>query len=276
MLEEPRLWRVGEIVPDDLNGALGDEAGFLEGGFQLVLVDSPGSGARMNLGLPEDFVRHPIADSRKTILQQQHRFDRCAAMLLQKGFESIKCKARRGYAGWQLRPPDWLLKPVMKQDATEEARVAENERIRFLSKHNVIVFERSVGSVLGAQFAGHAEMQAEPAIGAKAKEHLFAVREGLGEDCPGQYFFDQLRVGAAKDAFGGIQLHGKDSLAQTGIPLLAEKFNFGQFRHSKNVLSRGDYGNGGLIETPPLKTGRSRIAESGGSPRLGFDEQSII
>ena len=68
MVEEPGFGRVAEVFADFLEGFAGNETNFFVkarefGGFQLCAKAFGGEG-----GAPEDFVGHPIADSRKTFL----------------------------------------------------------------------------------------------------------------------------------------------------------------------------------------------------------------
>ena len=80
LMNEPVLGRIGEIFAESLQRAADDEfrgaknRGALEG---TQFVDSL---RWQNFCPPQDFVGHPITDSRKTALHQQDGFDRCFTM----------------------------------------------------------------------------------------------------------------------------------------------------------------------------------------------------
>src|SRR5260370_135654 len=73
-------------------------------------------------------------------------------------------------------PPNGFVRPMIKPDSAELARVGENKRASALKQNEMIVFGRSIISRLDPDFSGHAEMNAEPIILGKFEEHPFSAR----------------------------------------------------------------------------------------------------
>src|ERR1039458_9203672 len=74
-------------------------------------------------------------------------------------------------------------------------------------------------------------MNAQPAAFGKAEEQLFAVRFGTEQRRTAQCSLERPGIHSAEDVFVGMQLHGENLLMQAPSPLLAVKFDFGQFGH---------------------------------------------
>src|SRR2546423_3656677 len=125
---------------------------------------------------------------------------------------------------------------MMKSDAAKEARVAKNERPFRLMQNQMVVFLRTKATSFDAQLAGHSEVNTEPALVREREEHLFSP--GLRAEKAGacQLADKSARVRPAKDPLQCVKLHPHDLLTQSGIPLPAKIFHFGEFRHGGLTL----------------------------------------
>ena len=75
-VEKPASGRIGIIFGDDGQSPAADPAQNSPQSAQLLPVDAAGWDAWMSLRPPQDFIRHPVADTGKTILEQQGALDR--------------------------------------------------------------------------------------------------------------------------------------------------------------------------------------------------------
>jgi len=96
----------------------------------------------------------------------------------------------------------------------------------------MVVFLRDVAGGFDAEFAAHAEVDAEPAVARKANEDL--LRRGLGAEEAGRREMAAQHGGiSAAENLGVImQEHAGDERAARGeVPALAVKFGFGELGH---------------------------------------------
>ena len=63
----------------------------------------------------------------------------------------------------------------MEADPPKEPRILKHQSVGFSVEDEMIVFGGQVVGTLGGEFSGHAQVNAEPAVGSKAEKHLFAV-----------------------------------------------------------------------------------------------------
>ena len=75
---------VGPVVADDADGGAADPAYFSPESARVGGVERSRRGGGMEMGAPEDFVGHPIADAGEMFLHKQHGFERSAASALQE------------------------------------------------------------------------------------------------------------------------------------------------------------------------------------------------
>ena len=120
---------------------------------------------------------------------------------------------------------------MMETHATELTRVGEDQRAFALIQDQVIVFGRMKIRRREVDFAGHAEMKAEPVVAGKFKQHSFAARRRSQQFLADQLFAQSSRVGVAENSFSRMQLHIGNLVANAGVPLFAIPFDFGQLRH---------------------------------------------
>lgn len=90
-----------------------------------------------------------------------------------------------------------------------------------------------MGAVCGGESARHSEVEAKPSIGAKAKEHLFAVDVGGAEMAPLNGAGEECGRGSAKDPLLRMEVYGDNFLTKAWVPLLAKEFHFSEFGHRK-------------------------------------------
>ena len=90
-----------------------------------------------------------------------------------------------------------------------------------------------MGGGCGGESARHSEVKAKPSIGAKAKEHLFAVGVGGAEMAPLNGTSEESGRGSAKDPLLRMEMNGDNFVAKARVPLLAREFHFSEFGHSK-------------------------------------------
>jgi hypothetical protein len=120
---------------------------------------------------PQNFVRHPVADSRKPTLQKQNGLDRRFAMSIQELIDKLLIELRRGDLRRPPFPPIRSFSAMMKPDATELPRISEDKRAFGLIKHEVVMFVRLKIPGFDANPPGHAEMNPEPVMVRKCEEH---------------------------------------------------------------------------------------------------------
>src|SRR5438876_1449797 len=73
-------------------------------------------------------------------------------------------------------PPIGFVRPMIKPDLAELARVGEDKRAFALKQNEMIVFAGSIVRGLDSDLSGHAEMNSEPHSAGEFKEHPFAPR----------------------------------------------------------------------------------------------------
>lgn len=80
--------RVGPVVADDSDGGAADPANLFPHAAGLRLVQRAGRRGRVDLGAPEDFVGHPVADAREMFLHEEHGLERGAAAAFEEAGEA--------------------------------------------------------------------------------------------------------------------------------------------------------------------------------------------
>jgi len=127
----------------------------------------------------------------------------------------------------------------VEADSSEKAWILEHEGAGFGVEDEMIMFGGQVVGSFGGEFTGHAQMDAEPAVGSKAKEHLLAMGLDRGELLPGQKFGKVGRANSSKDPFSRMEMDPDHTATQSRAPLPTEIKNFGQLRHRKRVRVGG-------------------------------------
>jgi hypothetical protein len=234
LVEEPVFWRVAEGFADFFEGDAGDEADFFVEAGEFGGFKRGGRFVRREGGAPEDFVGHPVADSGKTFLVEERGFEGEAAVALQEIGHGGAGEGARGDGGGDAGPPGGRFGALMDMDAAELARVVEDEGAVFLVEDEVVVLGGRVRGGRDGEFAGHAEVKAEPEIFREAEEHLFAGRFGGDEFLAGE-FWEEGEVVAAEDAFVGVEMDAENFGVEAGIPLAAVVIDLGEFGHGRRI-----------------------------------------
>jgi len=232
LMNQPITRRIAEFRTDDPKRLGRDKARFAEKPSAFRGRQAAGKPQWSDLRAPKNFVCHPVADPRETLLQKKNCFCWCPRVVSQecvKKFPIERCRCNVGCAG---APPIRRKFAVMKSDATEKPRVAENERAFRLVENEMVVFLGSEPGQFDAQFSSHAEVNADPVAAGKFEKHLFSPRFRAEKTRTGNLADERVRVRTAKDAFPRVELHAQDLLTQTGIPLPAKIFHLRQFGHS--------------------------------------------
>lgn len=205
---------------------------------------------RIDAHSPQNFVGHPVADSGEGFLHQQGSFDGNFFAAREKFFDegAIELGVLRLWR--KIPPPRRGFFALMKLDASELARIVKDQRALLLEEDEMIVFAgREIGG-LGGQFAGHAEMHAEPSVARESKEHAFAVAFGFEEFCADQRFLHSGGIDTARDALLCVDVDARDRLSDANIPASPVKFDFRQFGHdrtaSEMAFCRKSLGNDAL------------------------------
>src|SRR5207244_10669208 len=131
-------------------------------------------GCQQDFCTPQDCIRHPIADSGKTVLHEQNGFDRRFTVSMQKLRDEFKIEVWRSDFGNIAPPPIRFTRPMMKAHPTKLSRVGEDQRTFTLVQNEMVVFVWAKILRFDADFARHAEMNAEPA------PNVFASPDGFG------------------------------------------------------------------------------------------------
>ena len=231
LVNEPGARGVGEVGRDDPQRLARDEAGLAQEEGALGLPKIGGHSSRCDFGAPQNFVGHPITDAGEAALQEEDSFDRRATVTIEEAAEEGAGKGARADL-WEIRrPPFGMQFAVMKADSTKKARVAENECAFALTQNEVVVLPGVKIRWLNAHGAAHAEMEAEPVCARELEEHLFPASGGAEQLRAGEAAFQCANVAAAEDALLRVQIDCGDTRADACIPLAAEIFHLGEFRH---------------------------------------------
>ena len=87
----------------------------------------------------------------------------------------------------------------------------------------------------GREFAGHAKVDAQPAVGAKAKEHLLPMGLDRPERLSGECRAQAGGIDSAENPLPVMQVDAQNLLIQRRGPAAAEIENLGKFRHRERV-----------------------------------------
>lgn len=123
----------------------------------------------------------------------------------------------------------------MEAHAAEMAFVLEDEGVASLVEDEVVVLAGGViGEGFAAEFAAHAEVDAQPEVVGELEEHLFAAGLGGEEFFAGELGAENGGVGVAENTdLGTSETDREDGLAEARIPLAAAVFDFGEFGHKR-------------------------------------------
>jgi len=99
----------------------------------------------------------------------------------------------------------------------------------------MIMFAGQMVGWLGREFAGHAKVNAQPAVGTETKEHLFSVGLDGTELLSGQKFGKVGWANSSEDPFSRVEMDSGDLFAEADFPLLCEVMHFCELRHKQKL-----------------------------------------
>ncbi|MEY2550245.1 MAG: hypothetical protein QOG12_389 [Verrucomicrobiota bacterium] len=140
LMDQPVLGRIAEFRADNAERFDGDEASLAEQAPALGRPQPARNCWWRDLRPPQNFVRHPVPDSSETFLQKQDRLYRRPRVPGQEPIEEYTVEGFRADIWSAGAPPIRRRFSVMKADAPEEARIAENKSAFCLVQNKVIVF----------------------------------------------------------------------------------------------------------------------------------------
>ena len=185
LMNEPTSRWIGEIFTECSQRFFDDEFRFEKkiGPFQRRQVVSGRSW--IDSRSPKYLIRHPVADSRETVLHEQDGFDRCFRVSIQELIDEPPVKFRGADLGNVTPPPSGLILPLVKADATKLSGIGKDQRAYVLVQNEVIVLSGTKGRRFNPQFAAHAEMDSNPIPGGEFEQHLLPPCKGTEEPASG-------------------------------------------------------------------------------------------
>lgn len=186
---------------------------------------------RSDLRAPQNLVRHPIPDTVKTALIQEHRFDRGASVPIEELGDKLRRKLGRRDFRRRVPPPLRFAGAMMKAHAPKQPRVTKHERAMALSQHDVVVFLRPEICRRDAKFARHAEMDSQPLAPRETEQDLFAASVRFRQPRTRQKTNQPAHISLAKDPLPRVGIDGENLFPDTALPFLSVKFDFRELRH---------------------------------------------
>jgi len=104
----------------------------------------------------------------------------------------------------------------------------------------MIMFAGQMVGWLGREFAGHAKVNAQPAVGTETEEHLFSVGLDGPQGLSPQGGAHWAGADAPQNPFSVVQVDAQNLLIQCRGPAAAEIENLGKFRHRRRVGAVGE------------------------------------
>lgn len=98
-----------------------------------------GWGSGMNAGLPEDLIRHPVANSREFGLIQEKGLEGLPRVALQNPVQIALVKGGVLGLRGEIGPPVRRRIPLMKEDFPEHARIRQDQGARFHDQDQMLV-----------------------------------------------------------------------------------------------------------------------------------------
>jgi len=143
----------------------------------------------------------------------------------------------------------------VEADSSEKAWILKDQGAVSGVKDKVIVFGGQVVGTLGGEFSGHAKVDAQPAVGTKAKEHLFPMSLDRPERLSGQGRAQAGAINIPKNPFPVVQVNAQHLFVQRRGPAAAEIENLGKFRHQGRVGAAGENSKLGWGEGSDILSG---------------------
>lgn len=235
LVQKPATRRIGIVLTDGAECRAYDEAGVAPERAELLLVQSAAWAAGRDPGTPKNFVRHPVSNPGKSVLEKEDRLDRRAAVSPNE-LPYSRFGELNGRNFWRTRfPPAWRASPMMEADPAELPCIAENKRPLLLSQDEVIMLAGSKISRFHPELAAHSKMNPKPVVAGKNKEHLFAAGRGGAQLLACEATLESCNVRSPKQSLLPVQLYREDLVAHPGVPLFPKIFHLGQLRHRRRL-----------------------------------------
>lgn len=178
LVDEPISRRIGKRGPNDTERFACDKARLSQQPRASRRGQGAGRNQRRDPGSPQDFIRHPIADARESILHENNSLDRRPCVTIEERIykRSIEFVGRNSRSSRS--PPFRFARAIVKTHSPKETRIPENEGQPFLLQDEMVMFLRTEAGWLRSQFACHAEMDPNPISTSKFEKHSLASRGG--------------------------------------------------------------------------------------------------
>jgi hypothetical protein len=152
-------------------------------------------------------------------------------MAVQKLVDQSLIEGRGRNIGDIASPPLWFARPVVKSDAAELARIAEDKRMFPLIQSQVVVFGRSKIRKFHSNPARHSEVDPEPVVIGKLKQHALAMRFRPQQLFSAEMLAQRGCVCFPENPVPRVQVDMHHLVAEAGVPLFAIPFDLGELWH---------------------------------------------
>jgi hypothetical protein len=134
-------------------------------------------------------------------------------------------------------PPIGLGAAMVKSYSTKQPRITQHKSLACLLQDKMVVFFWSKTGRLASQFSAHSKVDTNPApkafatpdsfgaAAAKFEQELFSSGKRPKEFATGQMTDHLPSVRSTKNPFLGMELHCKDLLTESAVPLSPKKFD---------------------------------------------------
>lgn len=126
---------------------------------------------------------------------------------------------------------------LVKPDSSKKAGILKHEGAGSGVENKMIMPGRTIARGLGREPSGHAEVDSQPAVGTKAKEHLLPVGVDRAQGLSRQGGTQMGGANATKNPFLIVEVNAQHPFTQGRGPAAAEIEDFGKFRHLRRVGS---------------------------------------
>ena len=199
-MNQPRSWWIGEICADDAQRFTCDEAGLAEQTGSLITSEISREAGGRNFGAPQDFICHPVPDTREPALEEEHGFDRCTPVTIEETIEERPRECAGANFREISRPPFGMQFAVMESHAAEKPRIAEDKRAFRLPQNQMVVFAGAEIRRLDPHRAAHSEVQPQPIRARELEEHLLPARSRAEQFRAGEAAFQCAHIASAENA----------------------------------------------------------------------------
>jgi len=126
---------------------------------------------------------------------------------------------------------------LVKTDSSKKAGILKHEGAGSGVEDEMIMPGRTMVRRLSGKPSAHAEVDSQPAVGAKAKEHLLSVGVDGAQGLSPQGGTQAGGANATQNPFLVVEVYAHQLLLQRRGPAAAEIEDLGKFRHPSRVGS---------------------------------------